>query len=134
MPPILCEFDSCLISTTTPLSGKQQVVRTLASDTFLGAVPLDITLTSLTRCCWLKTGTVIPVLQHLPQNRITRPELPPHTLKHPHSECPQMAALDRCYPWSHLLPNCLPLSSRPWHLCLHSPSRLAPSICCPPTC
>lgn len=134
MPPILCEFDLCLISITTPLNGKQQVVHTLALDTFPGAVPLDITLTYLTRCCWLKMGTVIPVLQHLPQNSITRPELLPHMLKLPHSECPQMAALDQCSPWSQLLPNCLLLFSPPWHLCLRSPFHLAPSICCPPTC
>lgn len=134
MPLILCEFASCLISTTTPLNGKQRVVHTLALDTFLGAVPLDITLTYLTRCCWLKMGMVIPALQHLPQNHITRPELLPHMLKLPHSECPQMAALDQCSLWSRLLPNCLLLSSPPWHLSLRSPSHLAPSICCLPTC
>lgn len=134
MPLTLCEFDSCLISTITPLNGKQRAVHTLALDTSLGAVPLDITLTYLTHCCWLKMGMVIPVLQPLPQNHITRAELLPHTLKLPHSECPQMAASDQCSLWSRLLPNCLLLSSPPWHLCLPSPSRLAPFICCPPMC
>lgn len=134
MPLILCGSDSCLISTTTPLSGKQRVAHTLALDTFLGAVPLDITLTYLTRCCWLKVGMVTPALQHLPQNHITRAELLPHMLKLPHSECPQTAASDQCSLWSRLLPNCLLLFCPPWHLCLHSPFRLAPFICCPPTC
>lgn len=134
MPLILCGSDSCPISTTTPRSGRRPAVHTLALDTFLGAVPLDITLTYLTPCCWLRMGTVIPVLRHLPQNHITRAELLPHTLKLPHSECPQMAASDQCSLWSRLLPNCLLLFSPPWHLCLHSPFRLAPFTCSPPTC
>lgn len=134
MPLTLCGFDSCLISITTPLSGKRRAAHTLALDTFLGAVPLDITLIYLTRCCCLKTGMVTPVLRRLPRNRITRAESPPHTLKLPHSECPQMAASDQCSPWSHPRPNCLLLFSPPWHLCLRSPFPLARSICCLPTC
>lgn len=134
MPLTRCGSDSCLTSITTPLSGKQRAVRMPALDTFLGATPLDITLTYLTHCCCLKMGPAIPAPQHLLQNCITRAESPPHMLKLPHSECPQMAASDQCSPWSHLLPNCLLLFSPPWRRCLRSPFRSAPSIYCPPIC